>query len=127
MKRRIISVLMSVLMIATLALPAFAAGCSHPSKRIEREITGYSELTKTQHTVHYVDTEYCNACDAPLSTTIASYIENHSMQVLSGKHNSDGTHSWRVTCSGCNYHLSYVVPCSGPPCAMPFSVGDVLM
>lgn len=122
MKKRIASVLLCTLMIATLAVPAFAAACTHSSQRTVRTTTGISMSTETQHIVSYKDTNYCNTCGVVVSTHYGSYNENHSLRTLSGTHNNNGTHSWRISCSKCGYFTSYVVPCSGPPCPMPFSL-----
>lgn len=125
MKKRILSLLFcamfSIPIIAASLTPAMAYACPHTSTKVVREVRQITPHTETQHKVDYKTSTICNDCHAVLSTNYGFNYESHSMRTLKSTHNSsNGTHTYRISCSACGYFRTETIPCSGPPCYDPF-------
>lgn len=129
-RRKIASLLLSVLMLAALALSAMAghtigqeASCPHLKKDRVVQSIDYSPLNSEEHSVYTTYRVSCAVCNAYLEDDTVVSTGTHSLRDSGNHHNSNGKHTYTQTCSLCGYSRSSTYSCSGPPCREPFRVG----
>lgn len=129
-RRRFACLLLSILLIASMALPALASSdataepkgiCQHPST-YSVIIDKYTSYNSDKHWLVSVYENVCWLCGetVPDSTWEAiTSVNDHTMSLISSTHHNNGTHTWTYGCSVCPYRSSTTGSCSGPPCPDP--------
>ena len=129
-RRKIASLLLSILLIVSLSLPALAfevvetepkVNCQHQLTDLEFSHT-YTDYDSSQHWLVSVYNIVCELCGATLPGETIEMISNyggHDMNLVGSTHHNNGTHTWTYGCGGCGYRTSPRGSCSGPPCPDP--------
>lgn len=129
-RRRFACLLLSILLIASMALPALASSdataepkgiCQH--QRTEQVfLSSYTDYDSNGHWLVSIYKSICRLCGevVPNSTQrLETNYGRHTNSLISSTHHNNGTHTWTYGCSACPYRSSTTGSCSGPPCPDP--------